>query len=306
MRALVAGGAGFVGAALVERLLAEQWQVEVVDDLSHGSLDRLAAARADRSNVLRIHRHDVVDPTTPELVERIAPDRIWNLTAVPNDASPARTVEVASVGTVHLLEGAARLAEPPKTIVALSGPALHAGATADDLPVRESDPPLPLGPSGLAAVNALSALTTYRNGRGVEYTALVLADVYGPGADPRRCLPAALVAGSSAGEAVAIAAAPRSYDLLHVDDAVDALARAGERADGLVLHVASGVETTAGQLVEVLRSLGRDVAVKPELELGPDEARRMSLDPSRAAIHLGWTPFTPLDEGLRSLLTAPH
>ena len=50
MRALVVGGAGFIGSSLVERLLAESWHVEVVDDLSTGSLDRLAAARADAAH----------------------------------------------------------------------------------------------------------------------------------------------------------------------------------------------------------------------------------------------------------------
>ncbi len=54
MKALVTGGAGFIGSTLVDRLLAEGHAVDVIDDLSSGSLANLAEARADRSHALQL------------------------------------------------------------------------------------------------------------------------------------------------------------------------------------------------------------------------------------------------------------
>jgi len=62
MRAMVTGGAGFIGSALVDRLLAEGHEVDVVDDLSTGSLTHLAEARATGGKALRIHQLDTTCP----------------------------------------------------------------------------------------------------------------------------------------------------------------------------------------------------------------------------------------------------
>ena len=68
--ALVTGGAGFIGSTLVDRLLAEGWRVDVVDDLSSGRLTNLAVARADRSHDLTFHQLDIRDPSLVDLMVR--------------------------------------------------------------------------------------------------------------------------------------------------------------------------------------------------------------------------------------------
>ena len=70
MRALVTGGAGFIGSALVDRLLAEGHAVDVIDDLSSGSLANLAEARADRSQELKVHQVDIRDPAVVDVIGR--------------------------------------------------------------------------------------------------------------------------------------------------------------------------------------------------------------------------------------------
>ena len=81
MRALVTGGAGFIGSNLVDRLLAEGHAVEVVDNLSSGKLSNLADARADRDHEFSFHQMDICDPTVSELIERRAPDVVFHLAA---------------------------------------------------------------------------------------------------------------------------------------------------------------------------------------------------------------------------------
>src|SRR5439155_7961796 len=81
MKALVTGGAGFIGSTLVDRLLAEGHSVDVIDDLSTGSLSNLAAARAHRANQLTFHQLDLRQPGTVDLIARRAPEVVFHLAA---------------------------------------------------------------------------------------------------------------------------------------------------------------------------------------------------------------------------------
>src|ERR1700691_2429975 len=109
MRALVTGGAGFIGSALVDRLLAEGHEVDVVDDLSTGSLANLAAARA-AGGEFRFHHLDVRSPELVELLTRRRPEVIFHLAAqssVPASIDrPVFDADVNILGTVQVLEGA--------------------------------------------------------------------------------------------------------------------------------------------------------------------------------------------------------
>jgi UDP-glucose 4-epimerase len=91
-------------------------------------------------------------------------------------------------------------------------------------------------------------------------------------------------------------------DFVYVDDVVDALARAAERGGGLLINVGTGRETA-------IRDLYRAMAGQAGLDAPParaperaGEVRRISLDPGRASIHLGWKPWTSLAEGTAALL----
>ena len=81
MKALVTGGAGFIGSNLVDRLLAEGHAVDVVDDLSSGKLANLADARSNRDHDFTFHQIDICDPTAVELIERRRPEVIFHLAA---------------------------------------------------------------------------------------------------------------------------------------------------------------------------------------------------------------------------------
>ena len=110
MRALVTGGAGFIGSTLVDRLLAEGHSVDVVDDLSSGSLANLAEARADRSKELKVHQVDIRDPAVIEVIGRRQPEVVFHLAAQADVrvsvARPAFDAEVNVLGSINVLEGA--------------------------------------------------------------------------------------------------------------------------------------------------------------------------------------------------------
>ena len=111
MKALVTGGAGFIGSTLVDRLLAEGHSVDVIDDLSTGSLANLAAARADRANQLTFHQLDLRQPGTVDLIARRAPEVVFHLAAQmsvrESVARPAYDAEINLIGGLNVLEGRA-------------------------------------------------------------------------------------------------------------------------------------------------------------------------------------------------------
>jgi UDP-glucose 4-epimerase len=98
----------------------------------------------------------------------------------------------------------------------------------------------------------------------------------------------------------------QTRDLLYVDDAVDALARAGERGGGLLVNVGTGVQTSVAELWD---RVARLVPGASDLQVlhGPsrsDELARFAISPARARIHLAWSPWTDLDDGLARLVEA--
>jgi len=185
MRALVTGGAGFIGSTLVDRLLAEGHAVDVVDDLSTGTLANLADARATQNYELTFHRLDIRDPAVVDLLAHRRPEVVFHLAAQADVRvsveRPVFDAEVNILGTINVLEGA-RAAGARKVVFAASGGTLY--GEPEHLPVKESHPQRPLSPYGVSKKAATDYLAAYRELHGIEFTALALANIYGPRQDP--------------------------------------------------------------------------------------------------------------------------
>jgi len=308
MRSLVTGGAGFIGSTLVDRLLAEGHEVDVVDDFSTGSLSNLADARANAGRALTIHHLDITAPSLVDLMARRRPQSVFHLAAQADvRVSVARPVFDATVnvlGSLNVLEGA-RQAESDRIVFAASGGTLYGEPDSDELPVRESHTQQPLSPYGVSKKSVIDYLVAYRELHALEFCALALANVYGPRQDPH-------------GEAGVVAifaekllqGAPvtiygdgsQTRDFVYVDDVVDAFVRAATRGGGLVCNVGTGQETSVNELLAVMAEQA-GVSVTPTLAPArPGELQRSSLDIERAAIQLGWRPWTNLPEGTRAVL----
>jgi UDP-glucose 4-epimerase len=308
MRALVTGGAGFIGSNLVDRLLAEGHEVDVLDDLSSGTLANLADARADRTNRLTFHQIDIRDPQLVDLIGRRSPEVVYHLAAQMDVrvsvARPAFDAEVNVVGLINVLEGA-RVAGARKVVFASSGGTIYGDVAPADLPAKESHPQVPLSPYGVTKRVALDYLNVYRELYGLEFTALALGNVYGPRQDPHG---EAGVVAIFAGRLLAdepctiFGDGSQTRDYVYVDDVVDAFVRSTSKGGGLLVNVGTGVETSVNDLYTALaRAAGvdRPAAMAPARA---GELQRSSLDPGRAAIHLGWKPWTTVDDGAAKVL----
>ncbi len=293
MKTIVVGGAGFLGSHLVDRLLADGAAVDVVDDLSTGSLANLADARA-AGGALKIHHLGAASAECASLVGMRGPDVLYHLAALPRGGGRNQLVGALDA-TMSILD-AARDHGVPKIVVALPASVLYGRPAARDLPLKER-PIEPRGERGVFARATVDLLDLHRERDAVEFTALALASVYGPRQRDGAGVVSTFLAAARDGRQVTVRGDGRqTRDFVFVDDVVDALVKAAERGSGLVINVGTGEQTS-------LRALWREIAgpSAPEPGAAPpaaDEVGRFALSAVRARIHLGWSPWTNLADGL--------
>jgi UDP-glucose 4-epimerase len=308
VRALVTGGAGFIGSTLVDRLLAEGHAVDVVDDLSTGSLANLADARADRDHELKLHQIDIRDPGVVELVARRQPEVVFHLAAQADVRvsvdRPVYDAEVNVIGSLNVMEGARR-GGARKVVFASSGGTIYGEPDPGDLPVKESHPQQPVSPYGVAKKVVTDYLVTYRGLHDLEFTSLAMANVYGPRQDPHgEAGVVAIFAGRLlAGEPCTIFGDGRqTRDFVYVDDVVDAFVRAADRGSGLLCNIGTGRETSVNALYAAMAAAAGVDAPATYAPARAGELARSALDPTRAGIHLGWEPWTEVPDGVAEVL----
>jgi UDP-glucose 4-epimerase len=301
MRALVTGGAGFIGSNLVDALLARGHEVDVLDDLSSGREANLTAALAQGA---RLHTGDIRDgAAVGELVASLRPEAVFHLAAqidvrlsVTDPAYDARTnVE----GTANLLE-VARVNEVRRFVFASTGGAIY-GDT-DIVPTPETTPSRPMAPYGASKFCAEQYLGLYERLYGMSTVALRFGNVYGPRQDPHgEAGVIAIFCGRlRTGEPLRVfGSGEQTRDYIYVGDLVQAIATAGEGSDTGAINLGTQEETSVLRVAEILKAhAGSDA----EIDLQParlGELDRSVLDASRARELLGWSAATPIEEGLR-------
>ena len=306
MRVLVTGGAGFIGSTLVERLIADGYDVDIVDDLSTGSLSNLAEARAQREHKLSFQRLDIRSEGMREFLAHRKPEVVYHLAAQASVrvsvTNPVLDADINAAGSLNVLQGAL-LAGTRKVVFAGSGGTLY--GVPESIPTREGHPQRPLSPYGVSKKAVGDYLHYYREIQGLEYTVLAMSNVYGPRQDPHgEAGVVAIFAGKLlAGERPTIFGdGEQTRDFVFVDDVADAFVRATEKGDGLLVNIGTGLETSVQQLFD---HMARATGFPEPARYAPartGELRHSALDPGRAAIHLGWKPYTSLEDGLTRTL----
>jgi UDP-glucose 4-epimerase len=300
VRALVTGGAGFIGSHLVEALLAEGSEVDALDDLSTGSVRNLEAAIAGGA---RLHVADVTEAeATARLVAALRPDVVFHMAAVidvrRSVAEPGRDAAVNAGGTLSVLDAAHR-ANPGCRVLLASTAAVYGDRP--DVPIREGAQPAPLSPYGAGKAAAEIYMGVYRRLHGLSTLTLRMANVYGPRQDPHRdagVIAIFCAARADGRPAVVYGDGLQTRDYLYVGDAVAAFLAAARADVTGVLNISSGRETS---IVAAALALGLEIERAPGRE---GEIRRSCLDPSAAAAALGWRATTGLEDGLARTVAA--
>jgi UDP-glucose 4-epimerase len=205
---------------------------------------------------------------------------------------------------LHVLEGA-RQAETERVIFAASGGTLYGEPGPEELPVREAHPHQPLSPYGVAKKSVLDYLVAYRELHALEFSALALANVYGPRQNPHGEAGVVSIFADRLvrGQPVTIFGdGEQTRDFVYVDDVVDAFVRAASRGGGLICNIGTSKETSVNDLYATMAAQAGVVAQPVMAPMRPGELQRSSLDIERAAIQLGWRPFTQLADGTRAVI----
>ncbi|MGH3646206.1 MAG: NAD-dependent epimerase/dehydratase family protein, partial [Micromonosporaceae bacterium] len=299
MRAVVTGGAGFIGSHLVDRLLRDGAGVVVVDDLSSGREANLSDAIS--SGRCTLVRHGVAEPGLDAVIAGAAPDVVFHLAAQidvrVSVADPLADATANVLGTVAVLE-AARKAGAGKVVfvssVAVYGPP-------SSLPVSEDAPVRPLSPYAVSKLAGELYLHQYRELYGLDTTVLAFTNTYGPRQDPHgeAGVVAIFTNALLAGEPTRVFGdGGNTRDYVYVADVVDALVAAASRpGGGRRLNIGTGQRTSD---LELHRLVADAVGVDAEPEFAParlGDLREMVLDSRAARETLGWVPRTPLVDG---------
>lgn len=304
---MVTGGAGFIGSTLVDRMLAEDRRVVVVDNLSTGHLANLDQARRLHAGQLEFQRLDITSDGLDAMVERHRPDVIHHLAQRADGDDPPDPVadaRVNVVGTVNLLRTAVRHGVR-KVVVALSGSAIYGDVDRDVLPADETLPATPSTTRGASHVAMEHFLQVFALQHGLEWTSLALADVYGPrqATDATGGVVGVMAARMLADTDVTIHGdGDQTRDFTYVDDVVHAMALAADRGHGRRYNIGTAQQTSVSQLFRALAAATRYHHEPTRGTERPGDVRSSALSGRRAAEELGWKPWTTLEEGLASTL----
>jgi UDP-glucose 4-epimerase len=301
-RALVTGGAGFIGSHVADAYLAAGFDVTVIDDLSSGRVENLPRGvkfvrcdiGSDEARSLAATGFDVVNHHAAQMDVRVSV------------ADPRRDARINLDGLLNLLEGA-RAGGVRRVVFASSGGVVYGDS--DRLPHREDAPKLPVSPYGVSKLASEYYLAAYRQLYNIEVCALRYANVYGPRQSPHgeAGVVAIFCSRVRRGESLTVFGdGAQTRDYVYVGDVARANVLAATKPlpplrvlDDIAFNIGTTREVSVNQLVDVLlAAAGARVPVR-HAPARAGELMRSAVDPARAAREWGWAPEMPLAEGLR-------
>jgi UDP-glucose 4-epimerase len=290
MRAIVTGGAGFIGSHLVDALLARGDAVHVVDDFSSGKREQVPEGAEFSQLDIRDSLESVFSAVRPEVCFHLAAQIDVRVAT----ADPQLDARINVLGTINVLEAARK--HDAEVVFSSTGGAIYGEC---DGPAAETAPLEPISPYGVSKLSGEEYLATYARLYGASHVALRYGNVYGPRQDAHgeAGVVAIFFAAFEEGRApVIFGDGAQTRDFVYVGDVVAATLAAQGKAG--VYNVGTGVETNVNELFEACR---RVAGVEVEAERRPERAGeilRSVVDPSLAARELDWRPETTLEDGL--------
>jgi UDP-glucose 4-epimerase len=292
VRAVVTGGAGFIGSHVADALVARGDDVHVLDNLSTGRRENVP----DRA---RLHEADLRGDTDG-VFEEAQPEVCFHLAAQADVgtsvAQPRLDAEINVLGTLGVLEAALR--HGTQVVFSSTAGALYGECVR---PATEDDPRRPLAPYGTSKLAGEEYLATWNRLHGTRHVTLRLGNVFGP-----RQLPS-LEGGvvsifmdrlARGGGVDIFGDGEQTRDFVYVGDVIAAmLAAVGH--DGGTFNVATGIATSVNRLFELCRELAGSDAAAQHKDARPGDLLHSVVDPSLAMASLGWRPGHDLRSGLK-------
>ncbi len=303
-RALISGGAGFIGSHVAELFLSRGYHVDILDNLSSGKRENVPAGAT-------LHVADIGSPEAAALLRNGAYDVLCHLAAQidvrksVNDPVYDATINI--LGTLNLLEAIRASGHPSRVIFSSTGGAIYGDFVS--VPTVEAMPKDPESPYGIAKLSVEYYLGYYARVHGLDTVALRYSNVYGPRQDPHG--EAGVVAifcnRILKGEALTVfGEGLQTRDYVYAGDVARANLAAAEsvlpkaaQLDVRAYNVGTGVQTTVLELAAALQgAAGSNVPVH-HAPARPGEQQRSVVNIDKAARELGWRPEMSLADGTR-------
>lgn len=316
---LVTGGCGFIGRSLIHSLLQSGVSsIRVVDNLCEGKLEDLEKIAGDlntkerttdfkQPNGVEFVKADVLDA---DLAKRVVSgcSTVVHLAAntgvAPSVQNPRADMQTNVIGTFNYLE-ASRDAKVQRFVFASSGAPIGEA----NPPIHEKLPANPVSPYGASKLAGEGYCSAFYRTFGLETVALRFGNVYGPRSDLKSSVVAKFIKQALDEETLEIFGdGNQTRDFIFIDDLIDAIRRSADQANigGNIFQIATGVETTINEATQLLlkelndRGLNKTKVVNTDSRLG--DVNRNFSDISKALTMLGWTPKTPLRDGMNATI----
>jgi UDP-glucose 4-epimerase len=298
MKVLVTGGAGFIGSHIVDSLLERGDTVLAVDDLSSGS-------RRNLTKAVELRELDVTSPTFVTTVCRFRAEAIVHCAAqssvVISMKETARDAHVNIIGGINVC-AAAKAAGCAQVVYINTGGALYGEPLF--LPMSEDHPIKPTSGYGLSKWTCEQYLDLLLHDV-IPVKTLRLANIYGPRQDPYGEAGVVAIFGAKMvkGEPVTIFGdGEQTRDFVYVGDVARAVALALDHPSGFSVNIASQSGTSVNALFQMLAAEA-DYGLPPVYgPPRPGDVKHSVLTNELAGRVLGWSPATPMDDGLRRTL----
>lgn len=295
---MVTGGCGFIGSHIVDKLIDENYQVGVVDNLLTGKLEHL-------SPIVTFYKCDIVDRNFLKVVEDFQPEFIIHQAAQVSVPVSINNIlldaDINIKGTSQVIDAARR--NKVKKIVFASSAAVYGDP--QYLPIDENHPINPKSPYGLSKYTAELYLQLARNLYGIDYTILRYSNVYGPRQDSQGegGVVSIFINKLIRGECPTIFGdGEQTRDFVYVEDVAMANVNALKFGENGIFNISSGTQTSVNQLYSMLiESLS--ILKKPfytESRLG--DIKHSVLDNICALKNLS-LQNTPLNKGLEKTIS---
>jgi UDP-glucose 4-epimerase len=300
-RILITGGAGFIGSHVADLLVAKGHEVAVVDNLSSGRREFVPAAA-------QFFRYDIKSSYASELVldwrPRVIIHHAAQMSVQVSVSNPVLDAQDNILGSLNILQAAARV-QVRKFIFASTGGAMYGDAA--PIPARETDPPRPESPYGIAKLAVEHYLHFYHRQYGIVPVSLRYANVYGPRQNGlgEAGVVAIFIEKFLAGQQPVINGdGLQTRDFTYVGDIAAANLLALAYPEAGTFNIGTGRET---DILTIYRHLQKLTGSPLGPKLGPakpGEQRRSSLHYDLARETLGWQPRISLEEGLAHTVAA--
>lgn len=308
MRALVTGGAGFIGSHLADRLIKEGFEVAIIDDESTGKKENVnPRARYIKGDIRDVNSLERAFDPKPDAVFHVA----GKASTIKSFDNPYEDLSTNIVGTVNIIQFC--LKYKVKRLAYASSMTVYGDPTS--LPISESEPAKPISYYGITKFSAERYVhsTAQRNDLDFDFnvTSFRMFNVYGPRqslANPYQGVMAIFISCVLKNKPIRIFwDGKQSRDFIYIDDVVNAwmLAIDNPKAYGEVFNLGYGKKHTIDELADaVLKALGKSRREHPILydKKRPGDQRHMEADISKAREILGWKPKVSFENGVSKTL----